>query len=123
MATTYTKVLLSGSTQGAGIKVTGTASGSHVTVHTTGTSSTTIDEVWIYATNTSASAVALTIEYGRTTSPDNTIIQTIAPQSGMVLCLPGLVLTGSGSVASSVYAFAGTGNVIVVYGFVNRITP
>jgi len=47
---TFTKALLSGSTQGKGIKVVATAS-TGTTIHTTGTSSTTVDEVWLYAYN------------------------------------------------------------------------
>ena len=118
---TFTKVLLSGSTGGQPIKVVATAS-TGTLIHTTGTSTSTIDEVWLYANNTSASQVKLTIEYGGTTSPDNQIITAIPSGSGLSILLPGLVLTGDGSVGRSVRAFAGTTNVINIVGYVNRIS-
>ena len=118
---TFTKVLLSGSTGGQPIKVVATAS-TGTLIHTTGTSTSTIDEVWLYANNTSASQVNLTIEYGGTTSPDNQIITAIPSGSGLSILLPGLVLTGDGSVGRNVRAFAGTTNVINIVGYVNRIS-
>jgi len=64
---TYTKVLLSASSQGQPITVVQTAS-TGTTIHATGTSSTTIDEVWLYANNTSTSPVLLTVQFGGTGS-------------------------------------------------------
>jgi hypothetical protein len=118
---TFTKVLLSGSTGGQPIKVVATAS-TGTLIHTTGTSTSTIDEVWLYANNTSASQVNLTIEYGGTTSPDNQIVVAIPSASGLSILLPGLVLTGDGSVGRNIRAFAGTTNVINIVGYVNRIS-
>lgn len=118
---TFTKVLLSGSTQGKPIKVAAIAS-TGTTIHATGTSSTTIDEIWLYAQNTSTSPVLLTVEYGSTTAPDGNIIVTIPPQSGLTLVVPGLVLTGTGAAANNVTAFAGTANVLTISGYVNRIS-
>jgi hypothetical protein len=117
---TYTKQLLSGSTQGKPIKVTGTTSGT-TTIHATGTSSTAFDEVWLYAFNSSTSFVTLTVEYGGTTAPDQTIVLTIPATSGLTLVVPGLVLTGTGSAANTITAFAGTANVITISGYVNRV--
>lgn len=118
---TFSKVLLSGSTQGKAIKVAATAS-TGTTIHATGTSSSIIDEVWLYAYNSSASAVVLTIQYGGTTAVDNDIKLSIPPTSGLTLVVPGLTLTGTGSAANTVYAYAGTTNVITINGYVNRIT-
>jgi len=118
---TYSKVLLSGSTQGKGIKVVATAS-TGTTIHATGTSSTTIDEVWLYAYNSDTAARLLTIQFGGTTSPDNDIKVTIPPQSGLTLVVPGLILTGTGAAANTVYAYAATANVITISGYVNRIS-
>jgi hypothetical protein len=117
---TYSKVLLSGSTQGKGIKVVATAS-TGTTIHATGTSSTTEDEIWLYAYNSDTAARLLTIQFGGTTSPDNDIKVTIPPQSGLTLVVPGLVLTGTGAAANTVYAYAATANVITISGYVNRI--
>ena len=115
------KTLLSGSTGGMPIKVVATAT-TGTTIHATGTSSTIIDEVWLYATNTSASSVNLTIEFGSTTAPDQNIILSIPSKSGLSICAAGLVLTGTGSAARTITAFAGTTNVINIVGYVNRIS-
>lgn len=118
---TFTKVSLSGSSQGKAVKVAATAS-TGTTIHATGTSSTIIDEVWLYAYNSDTSFRLLTIQFGGTTAVDNDIKISIPPQSGLTLVVPGLILTGTGSVASTVYAFAETANVITLSGYVNRIS-
>ena len=105
---------------GLGVKVAATATAG-TPIHTASTVSTTIDEIWLYAVNTSTSAVKLTIEWGEATAPDGNIELTIAAESGLVLIAPGLLLQGNAT-AKVVRAFAGTANVIVVHGFVNRIT-
>lgn len=117
---TYTKTLLSGSSQGQPITVVQTAS-TGTTIHATGTSSATIDEVWLYANNTSSSPVLLTVQFGGTASPQNAKPITLAPQSGDVLIVAGLPLTGDGSAAKTVYAYAATASVITISGYVNRI--
>jgi hypothetical protein len=116
----YTKVLLSNSTQGKPIKVVATAT-TGTTIHATGTSSATIDEVWLYAFNSSTGLVTLTIEYGGTTAPDQNIVISIPATSGLTLVVPGLILTGTGSAANTITAFAGSANVITISGYVNRI--
>ena len=118
---TYTKHLLSGSTGGQPIKVAATATPGTL-VHATGTSSSVLDEVWIYANNTGTSDVKLTIQYGGTTDSDNLIEVTIAAEAGLVLVIPGLLLAGDGSNERSVRAFAATTNVINITGYVNRIS-
>jgi hypothetical protein len=118
---TFSKVLLSGSTQGKGIKVVQTAS-TGTTVHATGTSSSVIDEVWLYAYNGHSAAVALTVQFGGTATPDNDIKLTIPAASGLTLVVPGLVLTGDGSAANNIYAYAATANVVTISGYVNRIS-
>jgi hypothetical protein len=117
---TFTKTLLSGSTQGRGIKVVATAS-TGTTIHATGTSASTIDEVWLYAYNSDTVGRLLTIQWGNTTSPDDDIKVTIPGQSGLVLVTPGLTLTGTGAAANTIRAFCGTTNVVTIHGYVNRI--
>lgn len=117
---TYSKVLLSGSTQGKAIKVAATASVG-TTIHETGTSSSIQDEIWLYAYNSSSSTVALTVQFGGTTSVDNDIKLSIPATSGLTLVVPGLILTGTGSAANTVAAYAATTNVITISGYVNRI--
>jgi hypothetical protein len=118
---TYSKVLLSGSTQGKAIKVAATASAG-TTIHATGTSATIEDEIWLYAYNSSSVTVALTIQFGGTTAVDNDIKLSIPATSGLTLVVPGLILTGTGSAANTVAAYAATANVITISGYVNRIT-
>ena len=118
---TFSKVLLSGSTQGKGIKVVQTAS-TGTTIHATGTSSSVIDEVWLYAYNGHSASVLLTVQFGGTATPDDDIKLTIPAASGLTLVVPGLVLTGTGSAANTIYAYAGTANVVTISGYVNRIS-
>lgn len=118
---TFSKQLLSGSTGGRLVKVAATSTPG-TTVHATGTSSSIIDELWLYAVNSSTSDVKLTIEYGDTSSPDDLIEFTVPAESGLYLIVPGLILTGTGAAARTVRAFAGTTNVINIGGYVNRIS-
>ena len=90
-------------------------------IHTASSTTTTIDEIWLYAVNTSTSSVKLTIEWGEATAPDGNIEVTVLPEAGLVTVIPGLVLQGNAS-AKVVRAFAGSADVIVMHGFVNRIT-
>jgi hypothetical protein len=105
---------------GLGIKVAATATAG-TAIHTASTVSTTIDEIWLYAVNTSASSVKLTLEWGEVTSPDGHIEVTVLPEAGLVTVIPGFLLQGNAT-ARVVRAFAATANVIVMHGFVNRIT-
>jgi hypothetical protein len=116
---TFSKLALSGSTDGKGIKVAATAS-SGTTIHTGSTTTTTFDEVWLYAVNSSASDVKLTVQWGGTTSPDDDIEFTVKAENGLYLIVPGLVLKGNAT-ALVVRAFAATANVINIHGYVNRI--
>jgi len=113
---TFTKAVLSGSTSGKGVVVVATATAGTL-IHTAVAGAVSIDEVWLYAVNTSASAVKLTVEYGAATAPDNNIELTVAAESGLVLVSPGLILNGG----LTVKAFAATASVIVLYGYVNKI--
>ena len=115
MATTFTKVVLSGSTSGKQIKVAATATAG-TTIHTA--HATALDEIWLWAVNSSTTAVKITVEWGEATAPDGNIEVTVPGESGYLLVVPGLILTGS----LVVKAFAGTANVLLVNGYVNRIT-
>lgn len=117
---TFTKKILSESTNGKAVKVAATSIASGTPIHTGSTTVTTHDEVWLYAVNTSATAVKLTVGWGGTTDPDDLIELTVQPEAGLVTVIPGLVLQGNAT-AKVVRAFAATANVIVMHGFVNRI--
>ena len=112
---TFSKVQLSGGTTGKNIKVVATASAG-TTIHTA--HATAIDEVWLWACNSDTTDRKLTIEFGGTTSPDDTVEMTIPAESGWILVIPGHTLTNS----LVVKAFAATANVVIVNGFINRVT-
>ena len=121
---TFTKLAFQATTMttgtGLGVKVAATVTAG-TTIHTAANVATTVDEIWLYAVNSSASAVKLTIEWGEATAPDGNIEQTIPAESGLYLITAGLVLQGN-TTPKVVKAFAATTNVIVIHGYVNRIT-
>ena len=111
----YSKLKLSGSTDGRIIKVVQTATAG-TTIHTA--HATALDELWLWAVNSDTTDRKLTIEFGGVAAPDDLIEQTITAESGLVLICPGLLLTNS----LVVKAFAASANVVMVGGYVNRIT-
>ena len=117
---TYSKIALSGSTDGRLIKVAATATAG-TTIHTGSATATTFDEIWLYAVNSDTTDRKLTIEFGGVSSPDDLIEQTITAESGLLLVVPGLVIKGNAT-PLVVRAFAATTNVVMIGGYVNRIT-
>ena len=116
MPTTVSRIPLSFSTHGRAIKV-GATSSPGTDIHTATSSTTDCDVITLYAYNSSASAVNLTIQWGGTSTPDDDIKLSIPATSGLTLVLPDLVLRNS----LLVEAYAGTTNVITIHGFVNRV--
>ena len=125
-----TKGLVSGATDGRGIKLTDTAASTNndtgYTIHTAVSGTTDIDEIWLWAHNSSTSPVKVTIEFGNavasgattaSTDPDDRIEVTVPGEQGLMQIIPGLWLQN----ACVVRAFAATGNVITIHGFCNRI--
>ena len=109
--------MLSGSTNGRGILVAQTATAG-TTIHTAVAGGSSFDEVWLYAHNTSNAAVKLTLEWGGVSSPNDHIeINIPAEGNGLVLVAPGILINNG----LLVRAFAATGNVINIFGYVNRI--
>ncbi len=113
----YSKLALSASTNGKQIKVAATSSPG-TSVHTAVSGTSNYDEIWIWAMNQHTADVALTIEWGGTSNPDDQITVTLLPKAGLTLVIPGLVLQNE----LVVKAFATTANVVLLSGFVNRIT-
>jgi hypothetical protein len=116
MATTVSRIPLSGSTHGRAVKVVATASAG-TTIHTATSSTTDCDVITLYAYNSSSSAVTLTVQWGGTSTPDDDIKLSIPALSGLTLIAPDLVLRNSLVLA----AYAGSANVITIHGFVNRV--
>ena len=116
---TFSKTILSGSTDGKQVKVAATATAGTL-IHTGPTNTAHLHEVWLYAVNTSASDVKLTIEWGGVASPDDHIEYTVKAENGLYLIVPGLLVKGNAT-PLVVRAFAATTNVICISGYVNVI--
>ena len=116
---TFSKSILSGSTDGKQIKVAATATAGTL-IHTGSTTPATLHEVWLYAVNTDTSDRKLTIEWGGVSDPDDLIEFTVKAENGLYLIIPGLVIKGNAT-ALNVRAFAATANVICISGYVNVI--
>jgi hypothetical protein len=117
---TFSKIPLSGSTNGRGIHINDDATAGK-TIHTGSTNTSITDEIWLYATNYDTTARKLTIEWGGATAGGDILELTVAPESGLVLVVPGLIIVGAAT-ALVVAAFAATTSAINIFGYVNRIT-
>ena len=113
---TYTKRFLSESVNGKAILVAATSTPGTL-LHTAVSGTADMDELWIYANNTSANAVKLTIEWGEATAPNGNIEVTVLQESGLVCIAPGLIIQNG----LTVRAFAATINVITIHGYNHRI--
>ncbi len=113
MTATYGKLLLSGSTNGKQIPVTGT-----VTVHTATSSGTELDEVWLYAINNGNTLASLTLLWGGTGTSDS--LQTTLPTTGngRTLIVDGKLIGG----ALPINAWILGNGTVAIDGFVNRIS-
>jgi hypothetical protein len=117
---TFSKTILSGSTNGKAVLVAQTATAGTL-IHTGPTNTAHLHEIWLYAVNTSATARKLTIEWGDATSPNSHIELTVAAEAGLTLVVPGLLIKGNAT-ALTVRAFAAAANVVSIHGFVNTIS-
>ena len=116
---TFTKKILSGSTDGKMIAVAQTAT-TGTLIHTGSTSTAVTQEIWLYACNTDTTARKITIEYGGTNTAD-LIELTVPAESGLTLVAPGLPLKGN-TTALNIRCFAATANVVNIAGYVNEIS-
>jgi hypothetical protein len=116
---TMSKIPLSGSTNGRGIKVTTAApiDGSDTTIHTGVTGTTDTDYVTLYCYNDSTASADLHLGWGGTTDPDDFIIVPIPSQEGLVPVVIDLPIRNSLAVVAS----GSTANILVIYGHVTRI--
>lgn len=118
---TYSKIPLSQSSNGKAIMVTlSSAPGS--LIHSTGTSSANIDEVWLYASNVSTADTLLTLYWGSSASSDIASVITIQAYAGPQLISPGLILRGDDSSGSTIYTTVQQPSAVEIVGYVNRIT-
>lgn len=106
---------LSASTSGRFIQVTGTSATTLTLLHTAITGSAQLDEVFMYATNTGANSLTLTMQFGGSLSGDFLVIS-IPSKDGLYQIIPGLPLQGG----SAINCFAQSGNFINIGGYVQR---
>jgi hypothetical protein len=114
----YSRQLLSGSTNGKAVSVAATATAG-TTIHTALAGTTGYDEIYLYVTNIDSSAHQLTIEWGAAGSATAHLVDTLSipANSAPIPICPGLVLQ-NGLVVG---AFADAANKLLITGFVNRI--
>lgn len=115
---TYSRILLSGSTNGRNIPVAATATPGTL-LHTAVSGATAFDEVYLWAANVTGTAATLTVEWGGVTDPGDHMVKalSIPANSPPIPIATGQVLNGG----LSVRAFSGTASAINISGFVNRI--
>lgn len=118
----FTKIKLSASTAGRPIVVAATGT-SLTPLHATLLTETVKDEVWLYATNTSAQDVLISITIGTSSTLANSDVVfygVVEAYAGNVLLVPGFMIEGNNQ--ASVQANAGVANAINITGYVNRIS-
>lgn len=115
----YSRQLLSGSTNGRVIPVAATATPGTL-VHTALAGTTGFDEVYLWASNVTAASATLTLEWGGVTDPgDHAVKQISIPaNSPPIPIMTGQVLQNG----LAVRAFSGTASAINLSGYVNRIS-
>ena len=111
---TFSKLKLSQSDGGTGIKIANTST----LIHTSVTGTSDWHELWLYAYNSSTDTQSLTIQYGGSAGTDYDITQLITAQSGLYLVVPGLILQDGKSVNGIT---PNTTDKVFIYGYVNSI--
>ena len=115
---TYSRTLLSGSTNGRNIPVAATATAGTL-IHTAISGTTSFDEVYLWISNVTNAAATLTIEWGGVTDPGDHMVKglSIPANSPPIPIATGQVLN-NGLV---IRAFSGTASALNVTGYCNRI--
>ena len=122
MANATAMIPLSASVQGKAILIAAIATPGTL-LHTTATSATLIDRVTLSFYNSDPLQQTVTVEFGGTTSPNNTVAIPVPGSSGLTHVFDGNPLLGDGSAGLSVRAFATKTKVCTAKGWVMRITP
>lgn len=113
----HTRQVLSSSTDGRPILIA-TTTGSGDAVHTVSATSGVIEEVWLWASNTSASTITVDVYWGGTTDPDDKLRYRI--DAGVTSTIvPGISLQNG----LTVKVRASVTNVCTVAGHSNILTP
>ena len=116
----YSKALLSGSTNGKPIPVVAVATAGTL-IHTAVTGTTSFDELHLWVSNVTGVAATLTIEWGGVTDPGNHLVKAYSIPANSVpikVCF-GMLLNN----ALICRAFSGTASALNITGYVNQIAP
>lgn len=115
---TYSRILLTGSTNGKPIIVAATATPG-TAIHTAASGSDAFDEIYLWASNITTATATLTIEWGGVTDPGQLMVKAleIPPNSPPIPIATGQVLNGG----LLIKVFSGTASAINLTGYVNRI--
>lgn len=114
----YSRALLSGSANGLPIPVAATATPGTL-IHTAIAGATSFDEIYIWASNVTAAAATLTLEWGGVTDPGSLLVKAYSiPANSPPMPIAVGQNMNNGLV---VRAFSATVSAINVTGFVNRI--
>jgi len=116
---TYSKVKLSGSTDGRPIAVAAIATPG-TTLHTGSGTATTYEEIWLWASNTARNIdQTLVLEWGGTSASDQ--MKLVIKPNETVLVAPGWLLKGNAGTALIIKAFTTTASKLNITGYVNSI--
>lgn len=115
---TFTRLVLSGSTNGLPVPVVATATAGTL-IHTATASAWASDEVYLWVSNVTGAAATITVEWGGVTDPASHLTKalSIPANSGPTLLANGIALAGG----LPVRAFSGTASALNLTGYVNRI--
>lgn len=115
--TTYSRVKLSGSTDGQGISVTGLTPSGGTVLHTAVTGAAdSWDEIWLYAYNNATANRELGIAWGATAVGSRFVYTITGGPGGLVLVAPGLILRNT----KVVKGYVTIADAISIFGYVNR---
>lgn len=115
----YSRQLLSGSTNGRAIPVAAVATPGTL-VHQAQAAASGFDEVYLWASNVTGAAATLTIEWGGVTDPGDHMVKQISipANSPPIPIVTGQVLQNG----LNVRAFSGMAGALNLTGYVNRIS-
>ena len=117
---TFTSVFLSGSSNGKPIASTQIV-GPGVTVHTAATAAQH-DEVYIWAVNNSSHDRLLTVEFGSTIVANNVTFTVPSTGQGAYAIIPGWRISASTNVVTAFAASSSSVGLMLLAGYVNRIS-
>lgn len=116
---TYTRQSLSGATTDLPVVVAATAV-SGTLIHTAVTGAVSFDEIYLWASNVTASAATLNVQWGGATDPTHQLVNSLSipPNSPPIPIATGQVMRNG----LAIRAWSGTASAINITGFVNRIS-